>query len=319
MGSLEDADILRREAAWADLVLHAADASDHVGAAVAISEGLRFVSSGQQHHDVTHPTTASNPRENKDNKKKKYWLHTGGNGILTYFDTSANRIGFPPSSPEKVFDDLEGVAELTSLPDEAFHRNVDKIVLECGTVHADKGVRTAIVCPPTIYGNGRGPVSGRSRQCYGMAKFILTKGQIPIVGTGQSKMNNVHIYDLTEAYIALIEAAVSGNDSAELWGERGYHFVVTGEHTWGPLARLMGRVVHDKGLSQTEELEEYKLTRDEAVEYAGFEALSWGLNALTRARRLEKYLGWKPRHPSLEEEVPGIVEAEAKRLGLLPY
>jgi hypothetical protein len=60
-----------------------------------------------------------------------------------------DRLGLPPTG--KVFDDLEGVGELTSLPDEAFHRNVDKIVLECGTKHADV-VRTAIICPPTIYG-----------------------------------------------------------------------------------------------------------------------------------------------------------------------
>jgi hypothetical protein len=37
------------------------------------------------------------------------------------------------------------------LPDEAFHRNVDKIVLEAGAQHA-ASVKTAVVCPPTIYG-----------------------------------------------------------------------------------------------------------------------------------------------------------------------
>jgi hypothetical protein len=39
-------------------------------------------------------------------------------------------------------------------------------------------------------GNGRGPVSGRSRQCYEMAKVILTKGYVPVIGTGQARMNN---------------------------------------------------------------------------------------------------------------------------------
>jgi hypothetical protein len=67
---------------------------------------------------------------------------------LTYFDTVADRLGQPS---DRIFDDLDGVEVLTSLPDEAFHRNVDKIVLECGTAHAS-AVRTAIVCPPTIYG-----------------------------------------------------------------------------------------------------------------------------------------------------------------------
>ena len=50
----------------------------------------------------------------------------------------------------KIYDDWEGIKELISLPDEAFHRNVDKVVLEGSAAHVDK-IKTAIVCPPTIY------------------------------------------------------------------------------------------------------------------------------------------------------------------------
>ncbi|KAI0971154.1 hypothetical protein F4678DRAFT_94290 [Xylaria arbuscula] len=293
LGSLDDADLLKKEAAWADLVLHAADASDHDGAAQAIAAGL------VEGHSVSRPG---------------YWLHTGGNGILTYFDTVEDRIGQPPN---RFFDDLDGVDILTSLPDEAFHRNVDKIVLECGTVHADT-VRTAIVCPPTIYGNGRGPVSGRSRQCYELAKFILTRGQIPIIGTGLATMDDVHIQDLTEAYVLLIEAAISGNASSELWGAKGYHVTSTGKHIWGPLARTMAEKARDLGLLKGGgDIKEYQLSKEEALETAGFESLSWGLNSQCKGRRLNKFLGWKAEHPSLEDEVPEIVRSEAKRLGLL--
>lgn len=78
--------------------------------------------------------------------------------------------------------------------------------------------------------------------------------------------------------------------------------------------------MQEKGLvKEGAKLEEYKLDKQEAIEIAGFEALSWGLNAITKAQRLEKFLGWKPQHPSLEDEVPDIIEAEAKRLGLLSY
>lgn len=37
------------------------------------------------------------------------------------------------------------------MPSEAFHRNVDEIVLKAGSENAS-AVKTAIVCPPTIYG-----------------------------------------------------------------------------------------------------------------------------------------------------------------------
>ncbi|KAI0440196.1 hypothetical protein F4803DRAFT_563994 [Xylaria telfairii] len=293
VGALDDAPLLRREAAWADLVLHAADASDHEPAARAIAAGLV-----DGHSDA----------------RPGYWLHTGGNGILTYFDTVEERLGQPSDT---VFDDLDGVGVLTTLPNEAFHRNVDKIVLECGIEHA-RAVRTAVVCPPTIYGNGRGPVSGRSRQCYEMAKVILTKKYIPIIGTGLAKMGNVHIQDLTQAYILLVEAALSGNASPELWGARGYHLTVTGEHTWGPLARTMAAKAQEMGLLKNDgELEEYQMGGEEALETAGFEAISWGLNARCKGLRLAKFLGWKAEHPSLEDELSEIVRSEADRLGLL--
>jgi hypothetical protein len=50
-----------------------------------------------------------------------------------------------------VYDDWDGVGELTHLPDHAFHRNVDQIVLDAGAKYAGV-VKTALVCPPTIYG-----------------------------------------------------------------------------------------------------------------------------------------------------------------------
>ena len=54
-------------------------------------------------------------------------------------------------APTIGYDDDKGVDELTSLPDHAFHRDVDKVVLEAGIKYSDS-VKTAVVCPPTIYG-----------------------------------------------------------------------------------------------------------------------------------------------------------------------
>lgn len=107
--------------------LDTADASDHECAAKAIAVGLA---------------------EGHSKEKPGYWLHTGGTGILTYFDSKAGKTG---EESNKVFDDLDGVDELVNLPAEAFHKNVDAIVLECGSEKGDR-VKTAIVCPPTIYG-----------------------------------------------------------------------------------------------------------------------------------------------------------------------
>lgn len=105
----------------------AADASDHAGAAKAIAAGL----------------LAGHTKENPEN-----WLHTGGTGILTFEDSDSGVYG---NKSEKTYDGWEGVEELLTLPDHAFHRNVDQLVLEAGAKHADV-LKTALVCPPTIYG-----------------------------------------------------------------------------------------------------------------------------------------------------------------------
>lgn len=81
-------------------------------------------------------------------EKPGYWLHLGGTGILTYFDTKEKKSG---ESSDKVFNDWEGIDELVNLPHEAFHRDIDEVVIGCGTEHAS-AVKTAVVCPPTIYG-----------------------------------------------------------------------------------------------------------------------------------------------------------------------
>ena len=127
LGNLDDYNLIREEAANADIVIHTADSSDHERAAEAIAEGLR-------------------EGHSKDNPG--YWLHTGGTGILTWEDIKYDRLG---EWSDKEYNDWTGIDELVQLPDEAFHRNVDKIVLKAGSEHADR-VKTAIVCPPTIYG-----------------------------------------------------------------------------------------------------------------------------------------------------------------------
>jgi hypothetical protein len=78
------------------------------------------------------------------------------------------------------YDDLENVEALTGLPDSAFHREIDKIVLAASS----DAVKEVIVCPPTIYGPGRGPINRRSRQVYNLIRITLEQGQAPQLGKG---------------------------------------------------------------------------------------------------------------------------------------
>lgn len=77
-------------------------------------------------------------------------------------DMSEQRYGQPPYADDK-YDDIADIEKVISLPDEAIHRNIDKIVLAAGA-NSGGAVRTAIVGPPCISGAGRGPVNTRSIQ-----------------------------------------------------------------------------------------------------------------------------------------------------------
>ncbi|QSZ34245.1 hypothetical protein DSL72_005835 [Monilinia vaccinii-corymbosi] len=290
-GTLDDAAIIEEEAAKADIVLHTADASDHEIAARSIAKGLA------KGHSKEHPG---------------YWLHLSGTGILCWKDMETQTYGEAPS--EEPYDDLEGVSRLTSLPDTAFHRDIDKIVLAAGS----DSVKTAIVCPPSIYGPGRGPGNQRSRQVYNLVKITLQKGQAPQLGKGLTEWDNVHVHDLTSLWVLLAEAAVAGpgpND-AEIWNERGYFLAENGHHVWGEVSKQVGEVAFEKGYIKTKEVAPMNV--EEAKELAGFEAISWGLNSKGFAKRARKYLGWKPTGRSLKDEIPFIVDSEAKREGFVP-
>ncbi|KAJ5818825.1 hypothetical protein N7474_004416 [Penicillium riverlandense] len=286
-GDLDDSALLERESASADIVLHNADASDHVGSAKAIAAGL----------------VAGHTKE-----KPGYWLHTGGTGILTFEDSDSGQYGNPS---DKVYDDWDGVEELLNLPDHAFHRNVDQLVLDAAAKHADV-LKVALVCPPTIYGRGRGPVSQRGRQVYELANVTLRLKKGPIIGAGKSIWNNVHVHDLSDVYALLVDAAIAGRTDSGLWGAKTYYLTENGEHCWGELAQTTAEVAAKLGYLPEAKAEPIDL--ESAKQYAGFESLSWGMNSRGRSQRARKVLGWKPYRPSLVEELPEILRSEWQRL-----
>jgi nucleoside-diphosphate-sugar epimerase len=217
--------------------------------------------------------------------------------------------GEAPSQPP--YDDLENVSGLTSLPDQAPHRDVDKFVLAAGS----DTVKTAMVCTPTIYGLGRSPGNKRCRQAYELSRITLRHGQAPQVGKGLTEWNNGNIDDLSDLFVLLVEAAIANKPDMDsrLWGREEYFLAQNGHHVWGELSK-MGETAYQKGYIKEKGVK--LMSTEEAKEAAGFEALSWGLNSKGIAKRAKQYLGWKPRGRSLENEIPYIIDGEAECLGM---
>jgi nucleoside-diphosphate-sugar epimerase len=203
---------------------------------------------------------------------------------------------------------------VTSLPDDAWHRNVDKIVLA-----APEGIKTAIVAPPAISGKGRGPGNQRSIQWYGLAKASLERGKAFYVGEGKNLWNWVHVHDLSRLYLILMENAMEGvaghQGEKATWGKEGYYFAETGLFVWGDVAKLIGKAGKELGVFKSEEAD--GLDKEEVEKWFKGGALQSGLNSKSKAIRANKLFGWEPKEKDMDGLIYEIVKGEALDLGLL--
>jgi hypothetical protein len=286
-GTLDSTDLITKEASQADIVVHTADC-DHEASAHAIVAGL-----GQ-----------------KKDGEKGYLIHTSGTGILCFADYERKSYGV---KNEKVFDDWEGVEEVTSIPDLALHRNVDKIILAASKQHPGK-ITTAIVCPPCIYGPGRGPDNQRSVQVYLMASAILKRGKGFQVEEGRNIWTQVHVQDLSKVYLSLVTEALSPGGGKATWNDEGYYFAEAGDFVWGEVGQAIAKIAKQKGLIETSDIDNLSIQEADKLHPVG--SYLWGMNSRCKAIRANKLFGWTPKEKSLFDVLPDIVDIEARLLGI---
>lgn len=86
------------------------------------------------------------------------------------------------------------------------------------------GLRTALIFPPIIYGEGRGVTNPRSVQIPELSRVAIETRQVVQVGKGESSWSNIHIADVSDLFVKLVEKAVQGSED-ELWNQNGLYFV----------------------------------------------------------------------------------------------
>lgn len=182
-------------------------------------------------------------------------------------------------------------------------------------------IKTAIVCPPTIWGKGRGTGSTRSHQIYGIAQLILEKGQRVLIypaSTPKTFWPNIHVKDLARLYIDLIDAAATelkGEKSAATWGQEGYYFAENGVHYWQDVANLLAEEAQKQRYLEDGSVEAAVVDDEGVRRYAG--PAVWNLGSSCKSVRANKLFGWKPREKELKDEIAEIVRSEAERAGIL--
>lgn len=284
-GDLGDLDILKSEAASADIVLHFAS-SDNRPAVQAILEGLG---------------SDSNVR---------FFIHTSGTANLLWDDISNGTLGIKRT---KVYDDVEDIKTITSFPDAVPHRPVDKLVLGASATYPN--IRQAIVCPPAILGVGRGAGNKRTIQVPLFVELSLQRGKVFEIEQGEAAWSFVHIHDLSDVYLRLTESAAVGGGTSD-WGPEAYYFAENGELQWGAIARSIAKHLHEAGALGTDEVE--SLSAEGASKLNPMLSWTGGMNSKSRASRARRVLGWKPQvsdfTDSLKEVIQQDLEAEKTRL-----
>ena len=147
----------------------------------------------------------------------------------------------------------------------------------------DKGIRSVVICPTMIYGTGRGlqPDSDQIPKLTAVSKQV---GAGVYLGKGLSHYSNVHIDDLVELYLLVMEKAPGGS----------FFFAENGHNSFKEIALMISKNLGygDKTFSMSVE----EVTKNHGQE-ARLGAASNSYVSAANARRL----GWSPKAASLTE------------------
>ncbi|GEM08017.1 nmrA-like domain containing protein [Rhodotorula toruloides] len=237
MGELSDDEVISREAATSDIIMHVATADD-LPSVKSILKGLSQRSSS---------------------RPPAIYIHTSGTGVLT-----------TPHPEDMIFNDKDQAKFDKEIPDDAPHRNVD-LTIKDAVDNKKVNAKIAIMLPPLIYGIGTGRVflffpssvtfASPALPCLTLLQldtrrpFNQISMQIPwwlqesvknnkVVRYGPKKRwNNINIRNLVPAYLTLLSHLEQSDTIKTL-----YHIAETAEHEWGDVGTAMHKVLTDKGL-----------------------------------------------------------------------
>ena len=177
---------------------------------------------------------------------------------------------------------------------------VDRVAIDNDVRAAGKnGVRTTIVCPSLIYGEGLG-IKKDSMQVPWLIALAAKHGVPKHIGPGANIWSNVHVTDVAELYRLALEKAPAG----------AFYFAENGENSMRELCQAISRTMGLGSRTETMSLE------DGIAEWGDGPAnYTMGSNSRVRAKRARQELGWKPVGPSCLDEIENGCCTEDIRAG----
>jgi nucleoside-diphosphate-sugar epimerase len=237
----------------------------------------------------------------------------------------------------KVWTDTTSLTEINSRPDHALHRNTEKILNSTIAEYGDK-INIAIMCPPDIYGKGKGLAKTWSAL---VPMFVQECKNMGVGGfyyeEGANTRSWVHLEDLMTVYLKVVEAAVAGGGGFD-WGKevrtipptqcqkrldvanssQGYYFAGTQELSQIQIARATGAILQKHYFVENAQPTQVSLDQiDTMTPHPAFPKLGrylFASNSRTRPLRAEKLWGYHGSAPALLDVLEEEVLDAAKRV-----
>ena len=204
---------------------------------------------------------------------EKPLIHTSGSSIV--YDEA----GGDAESPKIYHDD----SFFQPLPIRQARVAIDRLVRTAGI---SRGIRAIVICPTTIYGPGRG-LKKESDQIPKLIRKSKDRGAGVYVGRGINRWSNVHIDDLIDLYLLVLEKAPSG----------AFFFAENGEESYKRIAESISKSLGFGGKTESWPIADAIAELGESVRS------SLASNSRVRATNARRLLGWSPKGPSLLEVI----------------
>jgi len=145
--------------------------------------------------------------------------------------------------------------------------------------------------------------------------LLCSPTRLILPSTGTNLWNNVHIHDLTDLYVIVLDKALAEQATGLTLAsfpidpyER-FYWGSVGEHSWGSVAKALAPLLHAKGVVDSPEAKGgIVVSMDPKKSEEPTLSFSTGTNSRTVSNRGFKD-GWKPSQKSLEETLQEDVDA----------
>jgi len=202
----------------------------------------------------------------------KAFIQTSGSSIV------ADLAGGEPT--DTIYEDH---TPLRPLPGRVARVAINDLVLNA----AKERVRAVVIAPTLIYGRGSG-VNPHSIQVPKMTALAKKHGVAKHIGRGENIWSNVHIDDLVDLYLRVLDRAPAG----------AFYYAENGENSMREINSAISRALGFGGRTESMSISEAAAEwGDAAANY------SFGSNSRVRATHARRELGWSPSRGTLLEDI----------------